>query len=531
MEGSTVTNPGNPFEGLYTPDEDQPVAPPPTSTAGLPTAPQQGGVPLAPAASATPGIPVAAPVEAPVSPYAEMAVAPPAEVAPSAYVPQAPSAPVAPVAPAPVPVVGYAPGPIAPVYAAVPDGPVAPLPASTPSYSQADGDEAVEKVSLDDMLVAMVDAGGSDLHLAADAPPKMRVRGEIQTIKGYGALTAQQLHTVLYGMMSSKQRQRFEESLELDFSYTVPGQARFRVNVLKQRGSIGAVMRTIPWEILSLDALGLPDIIGEFAGLENGLVLITGPTGSGKSTTLAAIIDKANRTRNHHIMTIEDPIEFIHQSRGCVVNQREVGEDTHSFQDALKHVLRQDPDIILVGELRDLETISVALTAAETGHLVFATLHTQSAQDTITRMIDVFPADQQAQVQTQLAASLRGVVCQTLCRTSDGAGRQAAVEIMIATSNVQALIRDKKLQQVQGALQSGAKFGMQTLNQDLAKHVLEGTIDIDTALTKCSDRDDLLLLVGGRENADKIAKRVAEARAPKPNDGSLYGGYPTPPLG
>jgi twitching motility protein PilT len=245
-----------------------------------------------------------------------------------------------------------------------------------------------------------------------------------------------------------------------------------------------------------MEQLGLPRIIETFADLKRGLVLVTGPTGSGKSTTLAALIDRINRSRRDHIMTIEDPIEFLHQHRSCIVNQREVGGDTHSFRNALKHVLRQDPDIILVGELRDLDTISVALTAAETGHLVFATLHTQSAQDTITRVVDVFPADQQQQIRTQLAATLQAVVCQSLVRTADDQGRVAALEIMVCTPGIRAMIRDDKLAQIPGALQAGAKDGMQTLNAHLADLVRTNRISLATALETCTNRDDLLTLTG-----------------------------------
>ena len=258
----------------------------------------------------------------------------------------------------------------------------------------------------------------------------------------------------------------------------------------------GAVMRVIPWDIKTLDALDMPKVIESFTTMKRGLVLVTGPTGSGKSTTLAAVIDKINRTRSGHIMTIEDPIEFLHQHRRCLVNQRELGQDTQSFRKALKHVLRQDPDVILVGELRDLDTISVALTAAETGHLVFATLHTQSAQDTITRVVDVFSAEQQQQVRTQLAATLQGVVCQTLCRTADGRGRVAAVEVMICNSGIRAMIRDGKLQQIQGALQAGAKDGMQTLNRHLADLVRANRISYAVGLEHCTNRDDFVTLVG-----------------------------------
>jgi twitching motility protein PilT len=318
----------------------------------------------------------------------------------------------------------------------------------------------------------------------------------MQPIEGYPAMTAEVLQQALYGVMTERQRKVFEEHLELDFAYAVPGHARFRVNVFQQREAVGAVMRMIPWEIKSLDELGMPAVIEGFAQLKRGLVLVTGPTGSGKSTTLAAVIDQVNRTRRGHIMTIEDPIEFLHEHRGCIVNQREVGQDTHGFRDALKHVLRQDPDVILVGELRDLDTISVALTAAETGHLVFATLHTQSAQDTITRVVDVFPADQQQQVRTQLAATLQGVVCQTLAKTADGRGRAAAVEIMVCNSGIRAMIRDGKLQQIQGALQAGAKDGMQTLNAHLAQLVRAGRITQQEGLEHCSNREDFLTLVG-----------------------------------
>ena len=322
----------------------------------------------------------------------------------------------------------------------------------------------------------MLDEGGSDLHMTTGAPPTVRVRGEMVPVEGFGKLTPEQLRGAFYGIMTERQRKVFEESLELDFAYSVPGKARFRVNVFQQRDALGAVMRMIPWEILSLDKLNMPPVIGSFATMKRGLVLVTGPTGSGKSTTLAALIDQVNRTRKGHIMTIEDPVEFLHQHQGCLVNQREVGQDTRSFRNALKSALRQDPDVILVGELRDLDTISVALTAAETGHLVFATLHTQSAQDTITRVVDVFPSDQQQQVRTQLAATLQGVVCQTLVKTADGKSRAAAVEIMMCTPGIRAMIRDDKLQQIQGALQAGGKDGMHTLNAHLAALVKAGRI-------------------------------------------------------
>ncbi|WP_281289789.1 type IV pilus twitching motility protein PilT [Nocardioides rubriscoriae] len=548
------------------PYDDTPVAP----SGGLPTAPGAGGLPVAPptglpVAPVAPVVPVASgePVvpSAPVVPLAPMApvlpvspvgrrairddvVAPPQGGGLPVAAPVAPVAPVAAVAPAVDPVPSYAPAAhatpgLAPVPAmrAVPVEPAAaPAPVAAPTLGLAPepsrpatpsgapvlapgaatpgvqaveaAEETAQPIVLDDILVFMVEAGGSDLHLSAGAPPTIRVRGEMQRVPGYEPLTGEQIQTAMFGVMTSKHQKTFEERWELDFAYTVPGQARFRVNVLKQRNSVGAVMRTIPWEIKSLEELNLPTIIGDFSQLERGLVLVTGPTGSGKSTTLAAVIDKANRTRSGHIMTIEDPVEFLHQHQGCIVNQREVGDDTHSFQDALKHVLRQDPDIILVGEMRDLETISVALTAAETGHLVFGTLHTQSAAETITRVIDVFPPEQQQQVRTQLAGTLQGVVCQTLCRTSDGKGRQAAVEIMMATPAIRAQIREDKLAQIPGTLQAGAKFGMQTLNQDLARLVKAGRISWQTGLDKCSDKEDFLGLVGGdAADVDKYLAR------------------------
>jgi twitching motility protein PilT len=277
----------------------------------------------------------------------------------------------------------------------------------------------------------------------------------------------------------------------------VPGRGRFRVNVYRQRESLGAAFRVIPAEIKPLDALGVPPAVARFAGLPRGLVLVTGPTGSGKSTTLAGLIDLANSTRSDHIMTVEDPIEFLHRHKSCLVNQREVGEDTHSFASALKHVLRQDPDIILVGELRDLETISVALTAAETGHLVFATLHTQDAAQTIDRVVDVFPTEQQEQIRAQLAATLQGVVCQTLCKTADGRGRVVATEVLMATPAIRNLVREGKTHLIYSAMQAGAAHGMHTLDQHLADLVRRGRVTRAEALSKANSPEDFSRLVGG----------------------------------
>jgi twitching motility protein PilT len=351
-------------------------------------------------------------------------------------------------------------------------------------------------IDLNGLLIQVLDRGCSDLHLTTGAPPTLRLNGELVPMVEYPELTPAVLQRLIYAIITHKQRERFEEDLELDFAYSVPGKARFRVNVYRQRDAIGAAFRLIPYEIKRLEELGMPAVLGNFAMLPRGFVLVTGPTGSGKSTTLASIVDLANRNRRDHIMTVEDPIEFLHTHKGCLVNQREVGEDTHTFQNALKHVLRQDPDIIMVGELRDLETISVALTAAETGHLVFATLHTQDAAQTIDRIIDVFPPHQQQQVRVQLAGALQGIVCQSLCRTFDGQGRAAAAEVLVATPAIRNLIREGKTHQIYSALQAGTKFGMQTLDASIADLVKRGTISYETGLEKCHHADDFNRLCG-----------------------------------
>ena len=349
---------------------------------------------------------------------------------------------------------------------------------------------------LDDVLREMVRIGASDVHLTTGAPPMVRVSGSLHPLDGFPNNDSDSLRRVLFSILTQRQREQFETELELDLSYSVRGLARFRVNLYQQRESIGAALRVIPYEIKALEDLGVPPIVGSFAGLPRGLVLVTGPTGSGKSTTLASIIDLANRTREDHIVTVEDPIEFLHRHKKCIVNQREVGQDTWSFANALKHVLRQDPDIILVGEMRDLETISVALTAAETGHLVFATLHTQDAAQTIDRIIDVFPAEQQGQVRTQLAASIQGVVCQTLCKRAHGAGRVVATEVLIATPAIRNLIREGKTHQIYSSMQAGSKQGMHTLDQHLADLVRTGKITYEVGMEKCHHVEDFNRLTG-----------------------------------
>ena len=345
-------------------------------------------------------------------------------------------------------------------------------------------------------LTYMIEAGASDLHLTIGAPPMIRLHGSLQPIDSLPALRPEVLQRVLFSILTQKQRETFETELELDFAFALPGKARFRVNLYRQREAIGAAFRLIPYEIKTLESLGVPPVVANFASLPRGMVLVTGPTGSGKSTTLASLIDLANRTRQDHIMTVEDPIEFLHRHKASLVNQREVGEDTHSFANALKHVLRQDPDIILVGEMRDLETISVALTAAETGHLVYATLHTQDAAQTIDRIIDVFPTNQQQQVRVQLAGSIQGVVCQTLCKTTDGRGRVVATEVMVATPAIRNLIREGKTHQIYTAMQAGAQHGMHTLDQHLAELVKSRTITYEQGLEKAHHVEDFQRLAG-----------------------------------
>ena len=356
-------------------------------------------------------------------------------------------------------------------------------------------EEGPPQVHINQMLVKLVESRGSDLHLTAGLPPMMRVDGSLMPIEGFEVMTPSRTRDLVYEILSQRIRERFENSLELDTSHVVPGVGRFRLNVFQQRDAVGAVFRAIPFEIKTLEELGVPQAVRSFADIPRGLVLCTGPTGSGKSTTLAALIDIINQTKPLHIMSVEDPIEYLHHHKVAVVNQREVGEDTKSFAEALKHVLRQDPDIILVGELRDLETISTALTAAETGHLVFATLHTQDAAQSIDRMIDVFPAHQQQQIRTQLATTIQGIVTQQLLPRANGKGRVVACEILVATPAVRNLIREGKTHQIASSMQAGAKHGMVTMDQTLAQLVKRGTVSQGDAYERCTNPEDLRRLI------------------------------------
>jgi twitching motility protein PilT len=378
--------------------------------------------------------------------------------------------------------------------------------------------EQTEAVAIMELLEVVLERGASDLHITSGTPPTIRVHGSLQRLDQYPKLTPEELQRMIYSILAQKQRERLEQELELDVSYSLPGKARFRVNVYFQRDALGAAFRLIPFEIKSIEDLGLPMQIEEFARLPRGLVLVTGPTGSGKSTTLASLVDVINEERDVHIMTVEDPIEFLHRHKRALVNQREVGHDTTSFAQALKHVLRQDPDVILVGEMRDLETISTALTAAETGHLVFATLHTQDAPQTIDRIIDVFPPFQQQQVRVQLAVTLQGIVTQQLLATVDGRGRAASAEVLIATPAVRNLIREAKIHQIYSLMQAGGKFGMQTMDASLAGLVRAGRISRESALAQCHDPEELNRILG-REAAGAGARPT---QSPAAATGSVF---------
>jgi twitching motility protein PilT len=346
-----------------------------------------------------------------------------------------------------------------------------------------------------EILLQVVRQKASDLHITAGAPPMLRIRGSLVAMEGMPNLTPTDTREIVYAILNSTQRQRLETDWQLDFAYSVPGVGRYRVNAYFQRGTIGAAFRLIPTETVPIEQLGLPPVVRQFAKKPRGIVLVTGPTGSGKSTSLASLINEINETRDEHIMTIEDPIEFLHQHKRCIVNQRELGMDAPSFALALKAALRQDPDVILVGEMRDMETIGTALTAAETGHLVFATLHTQDAPQTIDRIIDVFPPAQQGQIRAQLSIGLQGVVTQTLIPTADGQGRCVAAEVLVPTPGVRNLIREGKTHQIYSLIQTGAQHGMQTMDTSLAGLVRAQRITMSVAESRSSQPSELRKLV------------------------------------
>jgi twitching motility protein PilT len=364
------------------------------------------------------------------------------------------------------------------------------------------------------VLSQMVDSGASDVHLSPGFAPAVRVRGEIAGLEGFPKLNPTDTREIVYSLLNDSQRKRFENEQQLDFAYSVPGVARFRVNVFFQRGSISAAFRHIPNQIESLESLGLPAVLSDFTRKPRGFVLVTGPTGSGKSTTLASMVDMINEERHDHILTIEDPIEFLHRHKGCIVNQREVGADAKDFSSALKSALREDPDVILVGEMRDLETISTALTAAETGHLVFATLHTQSTAQTVDRVIDVFPPHQQQQVRMQLSIALQGIVTQQLLPTADGSSRVVATEVLVPTPAIRNLIREGKTHQIYSAIQTSGSTGMQTMDGHLAQLVRTGKVSRSLAEQRAGVPEELKRLLGGGEamsaaNQNTVPVRVA----------------------
>ena len=373
-------------------------------------------------------------------------------------------------------------------------------------------------VSLRTLLEEMIQRDASDLHITAGERPKLRIDGDIVNSAVETVLSAKDTMQLAYSVLTEQQKKRFELDDELDFSFGIANLARFRGNCFKQRGCVSMVIRQIPIAVKTFEELGLPAIVGKLAERPRGLVLVTGPTGSGKSTTLAAMIDKINRERHGHIITVEDPIEFIHKHQSCIVNQREIGTDTKSFQSALKYALREDPDVILVGEMRDLETIQSAITIAETGHLVFATLHTNSAAEAINRIIDVFPAYQQSQVRAQLAFVLEGIVTQTLLPLAKGKGRAMAAEILIVTPAIRALIRDDKIHQILSMMQSGKKFGMQTLNDALYTLYMSRLVTVDECLRATSDPNEFLRMIG---KAAGDAEPMGGATPPRPGERPL----------
>jgi twitching motility protein PilT len=369
--------------------------------------------------------------------------------------------------------------------------------------------------NLRSLLEEMIQRDASDLHITAAERPKLRVDGDMSDSSVADVLTPKDTLQLAYSVLTENQKKRFETEDELDFSFGIQNLARFRGNVFKQRGCVAMVIRMIPFNVRTFQDLGLPAVIAKLAERPRGLILVTGPTGSGKSTTLAAIIDKINKERKGHIITVEDPIEFIHRHQACIVNQREVGTDTNSFSAALKYALRQDPDVVLIGEMRDLETIQAALTIAETGHLAFATLHTNSAAEAINRIIDVFPSHQQSQVRAQLAFVLEGIVTQTLLPRAKGRGRVMAAEILVVTQAIRALIREDKIHQIYSLMQSGKKFGMQTLNDALYSLYMSREVTADECLRVSGDPNEFLRMIGQPGLGDE--NPVDDKGRPKPN--------------
>jgi twitching motility protein PilT len=375
-------------------------------------------------------------------------------------------------------------------------------------------------VTMHHLLKTLVDQGGSDLHVTTNSPPQIRIDGKLVPLQ-LPPMTAAETKQLIYGVLTDNQKHRLEETLEVDFSFGVKGLARFRANVFFQRGAVAGAFRTIPWEMRNFKDLGLPDVVATLCDRPRGLILVTGPTGSGKTTTLAAMLDKINNERHEHMVTIEDPIEYLHSHKRCLVNQRELHADTHSFTNALRSVLRQDPDVVLIGEMRDLETIESALRIAETGHLTFATLHTNSAAQTINRIIDVFPAHQQSQIRAQLSFVLEGIMCQSLLPRASGHGRTLAMEILVPNSAIRNLIREDKIHQIYSAMQTGqTQYGMQTFNQSLATLYYNKQVTLQLALSMSSHPDELQdminrgagLVAGSGTTPGAAARRSVERR-------------------